>query len=191
MTIKPLLLAVLLASASLTGQAQTAEKKALVAKTLQLQKAQIEQFGSMLVQSPVQQMLQQAGIALRSRVAEDKREEVGKAIDEETRKLLNEITPVVRAAAVKSAPGTMGAALESKFSAAELKEINTILASEAFKRFLQVNGESQQALAAKVAADTRATIDPKLRAFDQKLVQLLGLQPTAAPAAPAAPTPKP
>jgi hypothetical protein len=55
-----------------------------------------------------------------------------------TRKLLAEITPVVRSAAIKSAPSTMGAALESKFSEAELKEINTILESAAFKRFLQV-----------------------------------------------------
>lgn len=187
MTIKPLLLAAVLAAVSLTGQAQSADKKALVAKTLKLQQPQIEQFGVMLVQSPVQQMLQQAGIALRSRVPEDKREEVSKAIDEETRKLLADITPVVRSAAIKSAPSTMGAALESKFSEAELKEINTILESAAFKRFLQVNGESQQALAAKVAADTRATVDPKLRAFDQKLVQLLGLQQPAA----AAPAPKP
>ncbi len=182
MIAKQLTLALVLAAVSLTGQAQTEDKKALIAKVLKLQQSNIEQFGSMLVQQPVQQMMQQAGIALQNRVPADKRESVGKAINEEANKLMKELAPVLRASAVKNASGTLGPALEAKFSVAELKEIAKYLESPTIRSFVQINAEQQQALASKVAGETRATVDPKLRAFDQKLVQLLGLQPEAASA---------
>ena len=63
------------------AQAQpSAAKNELILKILQIQRPAVETLAAMLAQQPAQQMMQQAGIALQTRVAADKREALAKDI---------------------------------------------------------------------------------------------------------------
>ena len=99
---KRILAAALIGVASL-AHAQSASapvspaKKALVDKLLQLQQPGIEVFARNLLQMPAMRMMQEAGLALQRQVAPDKREAVGKQIEAEMKKFMDESVPLVRA----------------------------------------------------------------------------------------------
>ena len=84
----------------------------------------------------------------------------------EVKKFFDDIAPVLRAAALKSAPSTIGASLEEKFSEDELKVLIGWLESPVSKKYQQMSGEMQQALGQKVVADTRPQVEPKLKALE-------------------------
>ena len=75
---KKLFAMTLLALATLAQAESTAAKKELVAKVLQLQQPAIEQSAQSLAERPAMQMMQQAGLALQSRVAPEKRDAIAK-----------------------------------------------------------------------------------------------------------------
>jgi len=177
------LIAATFVAASLLAPAQAQTKKQLVEKILAIQKPQYEQFGVMMAQAPVQQLLQQAAQVLRARVPEDKRESVGKAMDEEVKAYMKDVTPALRASAIKHAPEAIGAKLEAGFNEAELKQLIQYLESPVIKRYNQLGPEFQNALGQKVAAEQRALIETKAKALDAKLVELLGIKPPPAAAA--------
>ncbi|MDD5333016.1 MAG: hypothetical protein PHS32_04650 [Rhodoferax sp.] len=171
-------------------QAQTAStKKELVAKVLLLQQPAIEQAAQALAERPAAQMMQQAGMALQSRVAEDKREAVAKEIQADVKKYVDEAVPLVRERAVKLAPSTVGALLEEKFSEDELKQLIAIIESPVNRKFLQLGGEMQKALLDKLLAETQGAIEPKVKALELSIGKRLGLPAPAAAASKAGKAP--
>lgn len=177
------LVAVLVASG--VAQAQTAvnsaAKNELVVKILQLQRGAIEGIATVLAQQPAQQMMQGASLALQSRVAPDKREAVAKEIQADLKKYVDDVVPLLREKAVKMAPTTIGTLLEEKFTEDELRQLIAIMESPVNKKFSQMNGELQKSLGEKLVADSRSTVEPKLKALEATIAKRLGITPPPAP----------
>lgn len=170
----------------------SAAKQALVQKALQLQQPGIEGIGNALANQTAQQVLQVAGQAL-SRVPAESRQAVGTELQADVRKFFEEISPMLRASAVKLAPSTIGTALEENLSEDELKVLIAWLESPVNRKYAQLAGEAQQALGQKLVADTRTQIEPKLKLLEQAMGARLnaagagGVVPGTAPAPAAAP----
>lgn len=171
----------LLALAGLAHAETSAAKKELVAKVLQLQQPAIEMAARALAERPAAMLMQQAGLALQTRVAAEKREAIGKEIQADVKKYVEEAVPLVRERAVKLAPSTIGTMLDEKFSEEELKQLIAILESPVNKKFSQMSGELLKVLLDKVMVDPQSAIEPKVKALEQVIVKRLGLPaPTAA-----------
>ena len=193
---KKTILLALLASATL-AQAQSASapasapvsaaKKELVQKVLLLQQPAIENMARNLVEQPAGQMMQAAGRALQQQVPAEKREAVGKGIEADVKKYVDESYPTIRDRAVKIAPTTIGAVLEEKFTDDELKQLITWLESPVNKKYLQLGPEMQNGFMQKLVGEARPLLDPKLQALETKVRTSLGV-PAGPPAsgAPAA-----
>lgn len=164
-------------------------KKALIDKALQLQQPGLENLANNLAGQPAQALMQAASREL-GRLPADKRELVGNEIQAEVRKFYDDVTPGLRSNAVKLAPSTIGAALDAGFTEDELKTLVAWLESPVSKKLAQVAMDGQQALMQKLVADSRGSIEPKLKALEASVTKKLGLPApgTAAPAA--APTGK-
>jgi hypothetical protein len=193
---KPLVLALALAAAA-TAQAQTTAapaagasaplpsspaKKALVARILQLEQPGVDLLARQLTEQPAVQLLQAAGPALQ-RLPAERREPVGKELQADARKYVDDTLPIVRAAAVRLAPGTVGTMLDERLTEAELKQIVATLESPAYRKFQLMAAEMQRALGAKLVAETKGSVEPHVSALQQTMARRL--QPPAAPAAPA------
>jgi hypothetical protein len=121
---------------------------------------------------------------------------MGKAIEAEVKKYVEEAYPLVRERAVRLAPSTLGAALEEKFSEDELKQLLAWLESPVNKKF-QTLGPVRNAFVQKVLAESVAAVDPKVGALDARIRVILGVPPAnqapassgSPPARPAAPPP--
>lgn len=189
--------AALLSTVAVTAMAQGAAspaKKELVQKVLALQQPAVEGLGTALATQTANQILQAAGQALAG-VPADKREALAAELQAEARKFFEDIAPILRNGAVKSAPTTIGSALEEKFSDDELKTLVAWLESPVSKKFQQMSNELQQGLGQKLVADTRPQIEPKLKALEAVMrnkLQAAGAQVGAAPgsAKPATPAKK-
>ena len=164
----------------------SAAKKELVQKVLALQQPAIENMARNLVEQPAGQMMQAAGRALQQQVPADKREGVGKSIEADVKKYVDDSYPVVRERAVKIAPTTIGTVLEEKFSEDELKQLITWLESSVNKKYLQLGPEMQNGFMQKLVAEARPVLDPKLQALETKVRASLGAPAGPASAAPAA-----
>ena len=182
------LLVALLTAAALTPlHAQTSSspsKKELVAKVLQLQQPGIEAMARALVEQPAAQMMQQAGQALQQRVPAERREAVGKEIQADVRKYVDETVPLVRERATKLAPSTVGAILEEKMTDDELKQIIAILESPANRKFQSLAAEMQRTLTEKLVGEVRPMVEPKVRTLQQSVGRRLGLGPVGAASGP-------
>jgi hypothetical protein len=189
---KRILAAALLAASALAhGQGASAPtspaKKALIDKVLLLQQPAVEQFARNLLQQPAMRMMQEAGLALQRQVPPDKRQEVGRQVESEIKKFLDESTPLVRERALKIAPGVIGPVLDEKFTEDELKQVIGWLESPVIKKYQTALGpEVQNAFVQKLAAESAPVVDPKLQALDARLRVLLGAPPAAPPASGAA-----
>jgi uncharacterized protein len=170
--------------AAVTAQAQT--KKELVATVVQLHQQGIETIGRVIAGQTSQQMLQAAGQALPN-VAADKREAVGKEIQADVKKFYDEVEPLLKKRAVELAPATVGPAYEEKFSEDELKTLIAWLESPVSRKYAEIDRTQGNALAEKVVADTRATIEPKIKALEATVAKRLGVPAASAAPAPAAP----
>jgi uncharacterized protein len=182
-----LLLAAALIAASTVVAAQasaSAAKKELVQKVLKLNQAGIEAVGAQLAGQTASQAMQAASQAI-GRLPADKRDAVATQVQGDVRKFYDETLPVLRDRAVKLAPATLGAALEEKFSEDELRTLLAWLESPVSRKYQQMAGEQQQALAQKLIEDTRAQIEPKLKTLDQTISNRLSAATGAAKAAPA------
>lgn len=184
---KRLLIAVLCAAATL-AHAQT--KKELVQKVLALQQPMIESISRNIAERPAFQLMQVSGQFIQTQVPADKREAMGKQVETEIRKFVDDAVPVLRERALKLAPSTLGATLEEKFSDDELKQMITWLESPANKKLQQVGPEMQSAFAQKLTAEAAPLLDPKLQGLQQRLRTMLGVPDagaaSSAPAKPAA-----
>ena len=187
---KATLLAAAIAVAGL-AQAQTPTpaspaKKELIAKIMLLQQPGVENMARQMVEQPAMQAMQAAGQALQ-RLPAERREAVGRDIEADIRKYVEEATPIVRDRAVKLAPTTVGALMEERFTEDELKQIVTLLESPVNKKFQSLFPEMQKALAEKLIADTRGDVEVKLRAMQTSIGQRLGIAPSGAASAASGP----
>ena len=163
----------------------TPAKKALVTRILKVQQPSIEGVSRTLVERPAIELMGRAGAELEQRVAADKRDAIGKTIQADVKKYLDETVPVVTSSANKLAPTTIGSFLEDKFSEDELKQIAAFLESPAINKFQKALGDMQKVLLEKVIADTRTTVEPKVAALEQTVAKRLGVNLDAPAPAPA------
>lgn len=159
---------VLLAGASL-AHAQSPTKKELVAKLLLIQQPTVEVIARQVVERPAMQVMQAAGNAMQAQVVPERREALGKSIEADVKKFVEEANPILRERAVKLAPATYGAALEEKFSEDELKQLIAWLESPLNKKLSQISPELQRDFTQKLVADGAPLIDPKLQQLQQKV----------------------
>lgn len=162
----------------------SAAKKELVQKVMALQLGDYDGLARNLIGQSVARMLPAIQQALQQQVPPEKRDSVGKAIDADIKKYVDESTPVVRQAAIKAAPSTIGTALEEKFSEDELKQLAAWLDSPVNKKFQQLGPDMQNGFMQKIVADVRPTLEPKTQSLEQKIRSDLGAPPIVGDAAP-------
>lgn len=165
-------------------------KKELVAKMLTFQQAGIEGLARTLVQQPAARLMQGASVALQ-KVPADKREATAKAIEAEVRKFIDSGYAIVRDKALQLAPVTVGPILEARFSEDELRQLVAWFENPVNKKYHELGGEMQSALAEKLVAETRSSVEVQIKAMDEAVVKLLGLPAQAAPPPTAAKPVKP
>lgn len=173
------LAAALLACCSLAAHAQaSAEKQKLIDRVLTLWK--VEDAAVIMVQRPAADAMQQAGIALQGRVSAEKHKATMKDIATDVQKYIDEATPIVKTNATKLKTPTIGPLLAQNFSEEELRQLIALLESPVKKKFETLLPQFEKAYGEKIAAESRASIDPKL----QKMTQDVGLKLRAATVAP-------
>ena len=154
---------------------------------LKLQQPGIEAMARQLTEQPAGNMLDRAANFLQARVPTDKQEAVGKEIQADAKKYVDETVPLVQGRALKLAPTTIGAVLEEKFTEDELKQIVAVMESPAYAKYQLAGGELQKALLEKLLADTRPTVEPRLKALEQSISKRLAVyEPSLGKAAPTA-----
>lgn len=187
-------LVALLLLACVGAHAQTSPaKQALVDKILTLQRPAIEQTAQALAERPALQMMQQARATLQTRVAPEKREGIAKEIQVDLKKYADDVVPMMQQQAVKVAPATVGVMLAERFTEDELRQLIVIIESPVNRKFLQMGGELQKALADKLVADMQVAVDPKVKALAAAIDKHLDVSAPAASAKapkPAASAPK-
>ena len=175
------------AAAQAQSPASSPAKKELVGRILKMQQPGIEGMARNLVEQPAMELLGNAANALPARVAKDKQDAVAKEIQGDVRKYLDEAVPLVQGRAVKLAPATVGNLLEEKFSEDELKQVVAIIESPVYVKFQRMGDDMQKVLVEKLVADTRTTIEPKVRTLEETVARRLGVTaPAKAGAAPKA-----
>ena len=157
-------------------------KKELVQKLLVLQQPGIEGVARSIVERPASQLMQAAGQALQSQVAPEKREAIGRSIEADVKKFVEESVPVLRDRAVKLAPTVIGPVMEEKFTEDELKALIAWLDSPINKKYQQMAPELQNTFAQKLIAEAAPLLDSKLQALQAKVRTTLGAPPAAASA---------
>ncbi|MGZ8273036.1 MAG: DUF2059 domain-containing protein [Burkholderiaceae bacterium] len=169
----------------------SAAKKELVRKALQLQQPGIESVGTGMANQAAGQVMQLAGPGI-ARAPEEKRRALVAELQGEVRKFQGEVAPILRASATKWAPSTLGTTLEEKFSEEELKVLIAWLESPVSRKYQEVTPEAQQALSQKIVTETRAQIEPKLKALEQAMIARINASsaPAAGSSAPAQPAKK-
>ncbi len=161
-------------------------KKALIQKVLTLQQPGIEAIARALVEQPVAPMVQQVSVIIQTRVPPDKREALQKDLQGELKKYMDAALPLVRDKAVAAAPSTIGAQLDQKFSEEELRQLVAWLDSPVARKYQFTLPEFQKSLTDKLVAETRGSIEPKLRDLDAAIgKRLSAAAPAAAGSAPA------
>jgi hypothetical protein len=163
-------------------------KKALVQRILTLQQSEVEAIARNVVERPAAQMMREAGLAMQQQVEPDKRDTMGRAIEAEVKKYVDEAYPTVRERALKLAPSTIGSVLEARMSEDELRTLVAWLDSPANKKYQQIAVEMRNTFFQKLLAEMPALLDPKLQALDGRIRVILGVGPaTGAAPSPQAP----
>ncbi len=159
-------------------------KKELVQKIVQLQQSGVDNVARGLAEQSVAPLAQQAGAVLQARIAPGEREAVARDIQAEFKKYGDDVVPTLQQHAQRLAPATLGPMLEERLSEDELKQVLALLESPAYRRYQQLAPEMQKALTEKLVAETRAQVEPKLKALQDTIARRLGLPaPSAAAAA--------
>lgn len=177
--IKLALLTVALAGSSMAAMAQ--DKATLIKQFIDIQRPGIESLARGLVEQSSAPIAQAGSQYLQTQVPEAKRESAAKAADTELKKYFDDAYPIVRDKALQLAPGALTPLLEQSFTEDELKQLLTWINSPLSKKYQDLNPKMQTALTEKLVADTRATIEPKMRSLDENVAKALGA-PTEAPA---------
>ena len=188
---KTLIILVLLCAAFGAQAQSTPAKKELAAKIIKLQQPAIENNARTLAEQPAIGLMEQARMALPARVAPDRQEAVGKEIEADLKKYVDEAVPIVRDRAIRLAPSTIGSVLEEKFTEDELRQIIAIMESPAWTKFQQMGPDMMRPLMEKLVTETRPVIEPKVKAMQQSIAKRLGITEPAANAGSPAPAPAP
>jgi hypothetical protein len=174
-------------AAGAQAQTQTSPaKKELVARILKSQQPAVEAMARALVERPAVEIMGGAMQLVQQRVPKDKQEAVARDIQGDAQKYAADAVPFAQQRAVAIAPSTIGAVLEEKFTEDELRQIASALENQALIKFQNSLPEMQNALGEKLVADTRGTIEPKVKALEDGVAKRLGLPPQGAAPAPAA-----
>jgi hypothetical protein len=174
------------ASAASAAAPSSPAKKELVQRVVRLQQPGIDGLARQLVEQPAAQMAQQAQMALQQKIAPDKREAVGRELQGDIKKYVDETTPVVRERVSKVVPPVLATMFDEKFTEDELKTLAAWLESPVSHKFQQALGEVQRSVLEKVAPEVSPLIEPKAKALQQSMISRLGLQqPGQAGSAPA------
>lgn len=159
-------------------EAQTSPtKKELVARVLKAQQGDIEGVARSLVERPAAQMMQEAGLAMQRQIAPEKREAVAKAIEAEAKKYVEEAMPSVRERALKIAPSTIGAVLETKMSEDDLKVLLAWLDSPTYKKYSALGPEMRNGFVQQLLKEAGPMVEPKAQALDARIRVILGVPP--------------
>ena len=180
--------------------AQAQSKKDLAAKVAQMQQPAIEGLSQELARDTIQRVAQAAS-QLVGNLPADKREAVGKQIQDDVKVFYIDVEARLRDSAAKVATPALASFLEEKFSEDELKQLAAWLDSATAKKYQQLGGDMQAMLARTLINDTKPQVEPKLKALEDTLKKrFIAAAPPAgaaskpaasAPAAPAAPASKP
>jgi hypothetical protein len=146
----------------------SAAKRELVARLVKLHEPALEGLGRTLAEQSVQQMVLNARTAL-SRLPQERREAVGRELDGDVRRYLEDTVPLLRDRAVALAPSTMGAIFEQRFSEDELRQLIATLESPVSRKYQAVSGDMQRTLGGKLVAETKGTVEPRLAALEQTM----------------------
>ena len=179
---KKLLVVALLALATSVSAQSSAAKKELVAKVLQLQQPAIENVARLLVEQPAAILMQRAGNLMQTRTPPDKREAIGRDIQADVKKYVDEVVPLARERAVRLAPTSIGVLLDERFTEDELRQLIGILESPVNRKFQQMGGEMEKSLQEKLVAEIKGLIEPKIKTLELAVAGRLGI-PATAPAA--------
>jgi hypothetical protein len=188
MRMKKLLVITLLAIGVGAAAQTSAAKKELITKILQLQQPAIEGMARGMAEQPALVLLQRAGSVMQTRTPPDKREAIGKEIQADARKYVEDVLPVIRDRAVKLAPTTVGVLLEERFTEDDLKQLVAIIENPVYRKYQQMDGEMTRSLQAKLVTELRPTLEPKLKSLELAVASRLGI-PVTAPAAPSSARP--
>jgi uncharacterized protein len=150
-----------------TLPAHADEKEKLVQKVLTLW--HIEDEAIVMVQRPAADAVNQSRIALQGRVSAAKQESTMKEIAVDVQKYIDEATPIVRDNALKVKAPTLTPLLMQNFSEDELRQLVALLESPVKKKFEGLVPKFERAFGEKIAADSRAAVDPKLAAMTQSV----------------------
>lgn len=186
-------LALLGAGANLCAAQGTASpaKKELVQKVVQLQQPAVEAAARQLAEQSVLPMVQQLNVVVQQRVAPEQREALGRDVQAELRKYGDETVGLLRERAVKLAPTTIGPVLEERLSEDELKQVIAMLEAPIYRKYHGLGADMQKALVEKLIAETRSTIEPKLKALQdavgKRVNEAVAASAASAPAAGAKP----
>jgi hypothetical protein len=172
------------AFAQAASEPASAAKKELVARLIKLHQPGIENLGRQLAEQPAMQMAEPVRAAL-ARVPQDKREAVARQIQADMQRYAEDTVPIVRDKAVALAPATLGPMLEQRFTEDELRQLIVMLESPLNARYQALGVEMQRAIGAKIVADTRAAVEPKVKALEQAIQSRL--RAAVGPASGAAP----
>ncbi|MBE7942082.1 MULTISPECIES: hypothetical protein [Ramlibacter] len=150
-------------------------KRELIARILKAQQPSIEAIAQRLVEQPAAELMNAAGNALPQRVAKDKQEAVGRDIQAEVQKYVNDTAPQVRQRAVALGPSTIGALLDERFTEDELRQVAAFLESPVYTKFQRTGDDMQRVLVEKLIAETRPTVEPRVQALEQSIARKLGV----------------
>lgn len=173
-------LALLTAALATSSFAMAQDKSALIKQFIDLQRPGVEALARGLVEQSSAPIAQAGSQYLQTQVPADKREAAAKAADAELKKYFDETYPIVRDKAVQLAPVTLTPLMEQAFSEDEMRQLLAWISSPLSKKYQDLNPKMQQALTEKLVTDTRATVEPKMRALDANVAQALGA-PTSPP----------
>lgn len=181
------LFVVALLAVGVGASAQTsAGKKEQITRILQLQQPAIEAMSRSMAEQPALVLLQRAGAVMQSRTPPDKREALGREIQADARKYVDEVLPLIRDRAVKLAPTTVGTLLDERFTEDELKQLAGIIENPVYRKYQQMDGEMTRSLQAKLVAELKATLEPKFKTLELAVAGRLGIPVTAPAASPSA-----
>jgi len=173
--VKRIKLAVLAAAMAATSLVWAQDgKQALIKQFLDFQRPGIEALARGLVTQASDPIAMAGSEYLRTQVPQEKRETLAKAADAELKKYFDDAYPYVRDKAVSAAPGAIGPILENNFSEEELRQLLAWISSPLAKKYQELNPQMQGALMKQVVADTRSSIEPKIRALDANVAKALG-----------------
>ncbi|NDY90156.1 DUF2059 domain-containing protein [Ideonella livida] len=165
-----LVLALTLAGVAPLAQADA--RKELAQKAVQLHTQAYENVAKMLVVQVMQPIVSGVGQALQ-RLPAERRDAVGKELQPEVKKFQDELDALLRDRAQKLAPAVLQPMFESKFTEEELRQLIAWLESPTSRKYAAVGAEMSAALQQKVVGETKAQVDPKIKALQDSLAAKL------------------